>query len=980
MHNSESICSICGKQSANAKSFLQHLSSKRHKDAAAAGLSNSNNRIVTPLKRLHSENISQFETTQHRQQQNIGNSLVGVSLDSMPLRLADSRASIMEEQMTDHETDNFIAESDPDAFNTIVNESIPTLLANEDSLLSESVGLRTGQIPLIQHSTLHGSNFSLLNQTIEPSVFDATANLKYPPYHPFDNQPSQDFMLHLVSKFPSVSNPVWNAVLSFIQKNAMELKLPTSVESGMNLLNSDDRYIGAGKYQKQSVGNSPDGGKEIFFHYRNILDCGMELLQKYYPDMAFTSDSAIVGNEKMYGEYNTGNWWEAQVRSLPPGAKLLAFEVYSDATELDGGHKTSGHPIYMSLCNIPRQQRNKPESKVAVGFLPKWYSTSSSAEKDTESFKKKKRDIFHKCYEILLAPIKKYQEKGFRMYLDVELLHFVPRLCCCPADQQEHTASALLYGPAGNMPCIECLIIWGYLHFAEFPPLLGPHDLGYGIEDENHEDNYNLMLDYDFKLRPRREDDMNRILNSRNAEKIKKYSLYSGTKNAFSGFLGSPLYQLFPSDYMLHDLAGLNKTIFEYTIEMIELKGRYPRKAALIKRKLAERFRSMPVCYNFRLPTNSITDSTNLTSKERDRISKVLLFPFVGLLTDQDFIGLSEVILPFLKFQKVLNLDLISESDLDQIQALTKQFCVNFDKFYAPLRNQHQIPKLHGIVHHLCDAIRNRGHPKNWGCSMYEHNHRFIKEDYKRRANKKAVVEGLTQSTTRRTVLARLDDSVDDKESEDLQAIPETRFCGYLHLVQIEEVRHNGIFSFTSESQEDLESENDGHDNGHSSVFDRFLKNIMEDLPKILDLFGAIASNISMMPDKDFKWLKVHSSAVKAFESRRIMANPNYHGTSRFTDVKLESGEYARVQGLISLSLLKKREGGVYLPRAWVQYFVFVDNQSPTKYDCNYVQLSNRKDLIHLEKIEEEVMMIPDFDWNEKNSSTLRFFENTFYF
>ncbi|KAI9334148.1 hypothetical protein BDR26DRAFT_937133 [Obelidium mucronatum] len=579
----------------------------------------------------------------------------------------------------------------------------------------------------------------------------------------------------------------------------MELKLPTSVESGMNLLNSDDRYIGAGKYQKQSVGNSPDGGKEIFFHYRNILDCGMELLQKYYPDMAFTSDSAIVGNEKMYGEYNTGNWWEAQVRSLPPGAKLLAFEVYSDATELDGGHKTSGHPIYMSLCNIPRQQRNKLESKVA------------------------KRDIFHKCYEILLAPIKKYQEKGFRMYLDVALLHFVPCLCCCPADQQEHTASALLYGPAGNMPCIECLIIWGYLHFAEFPPLLGPHDLGYGIEDENHEDNYNLMLDYDFKLRPRREDDMNRILNSRNAEKIKKYSLYS---------------------------------------EMIELKGRYPRKAALIKRKLAERFRSMPVCYNFRLPTNSITDSTNLTSKERDQISKVLLFPFVGLLTD--FIGLSEVILPFLKFQKVLNSDLISESDLDQIQALTKQFCVNFDKFYAPLRNQHQIPKLHGIVHHLCDAIRNRGHPKNLGCSM---NHRFIKEDYKRRANKKAVVEGLTQSTTRRTVLARLDDSVDDKESEDLQAIPETRFCGYLHLVQIEEVRHNGIFSFTSESQEDLESENDGHDNGHSSVFDRFLKNIMEDLPKILDLFGAIASNISMMPDKDFKWLKVHSSAVKAFES-----------------------------------------------------------------------------------------------------------------
>ena len=33
--------------------------------------------------------------------------------------------------------------------------------------------------------------------------------------------------------------------------------------------------------------------------------------------------------------------------------------------------KTSEHPIYISLRNIPNWVRNKPNSKVLIGYLPK---------------------------------------------------------------------------------------------------------------------------------------------------------------------------------------------------------------------------------------------------------------------------------------------------------------------------------------------------------------------------------------------------------------------------------------------------------------------------------------------------------------------------------------------------------------------------------------------------------------------------------
>ncbi|KAI9352900.1 hypothetical protein BDR26DRAFT_787189, partial [Obelidium mucronatum] len=118
---------------------------------------------------------------------------------------------------------------------------------------------------------------------------------------------------------------------------------------------------------------------------------------------------------------NTGDWWKRQVESLPTNALLSAIEVYADATQLND--KASAHPIYLTSSNLPLAIKHNRKTKVLVGFVPKAFKT--------------KRDFYHAAFTILLEPIKRYQLNGFKIWLGMELVHFVPRISCFPADMPE---------------------------------------------------------------------------------------------------------------------------------------------------------------------------------------------------------------------------------------------------------------------------------------------------------------------------------------------------------------------------------------------------------------------------------------------------------------------------------------------------------------------------------------------------------------
>ncbi|RHZ53306.1 hypothetical protein Glove_443g12 [Diversispora epigaea] len=67
--------------------------------------------------------------------------------------------------------------------------------------------------------------------------------------------------------------------------------------------------------------------------------------------------------EKSYAEQNSGNWWKYAEASIPSSACILSLILYSDATTADTLGKSSLHPIYISLRNIPIWRRNKEDAK-----------------------------------------------------------------------------------------------------------------------------------------------------------------------------------------------------------------------------------------------------------------------------------------------------------------------------------------------------------------------------------------------------------------------------------------------------------------------------------------------------------------------------------------------------------------------------------------------------------------------------------------
>ena len=103
--------------------------------------------------------------------------------------------------------------------------------------------------------------------------------------------------------------------------------------------------------------------------------------------------------ERIFGEPYECNWWLETERTLPSLNHLLSIILYSDATTFDGLGKTSGHPVFLTLGNLPNWFRNSPEAKVLLGFLPK---VQDSGIKTTDAFRSLQHEVYHKCFDIML--------------------------------------------------------------------------------------------------------------------------------------------------------------------------------------------------------------------------------------------------------------------------------------------------------------------------------------------------------------------------------------------------------------------------------------------------------------------------------------------------------------------------------------------------------------------------------------------------
>lgn len=270
------------------------------------------------------------------------------------------------------------------------------------------------------------------------------------------NDAYRDFMKLIVDG--NISNKIGDKIIKFFNKysNLKDSPLPKSAKNGKDYLNQ----INSPSVDFKEKVIATNFGVDFKLYYRPIFRAIQALIQRPEVNDNFVNKGILRkdanNGTRIFGEPYEGDWWLKTEMTLPPLNHLLSIILYSDATTFDGLGKTSGHPVFLTLGNIPNWLRNNPESKVLLGFLPK---VQDSGIKTTESFRSFQREVYHKCFNIMLRPL---LEKPDALHFGIRgrVMIFAARISFFLADMLEADEVTATYKSANcRMPCHTCMIL-----------------------------------------------------------------------------------------------------------------------------------------------------------------------------------------------------------------------------------------------------------------------------------------------------------------------------------------------------------------------------------------------------------------------------------------------------------------------------------------------------------------------------------------
>ena len=243
------------------------------------------------------------------------------------------------------------------------------------------------------------------------------------------NSPSVDFKEKVVATYKEVDfklyyRPIFHAIQALMQRPIVS-----------------ENFVHKGVLNKKMVSQLSDiATKESIKYLTNFLNF-----------------HKVDGNiTRIFGEPYESNWWLETEKTLPPLNHLLSIILYSDATTFDGLGKMSGHPVFLTLENLSNWIQNSPEAKVLLGFLPK---VQDSGIKTTDAFRSLQREVYHKCFNIMLRPL---LEKPDALYFGIkgQVKIFAPRISYFLADMLEADEITATYKSSRcKMPCHTCMVL-----------------------------------------------------------------------------------------------------------------------------------------------------------------------------------------------------------------------------------------------------------------------------------------------------------------------------------------------------------------------------------------------------------------------------------------------------------------------------------------------------------------------------------------
>ncbi|RGB22476.1 hypothetical protein C1646_776041 [Rhizophagus diaphanus] len=256
-----------------------------------------------------------------------------------------------------------------------------------------------------------------------------------------------------------ISNKIGNKIIKFFNKhsNLQKSPLPKLTKSEKDYLNQINSS--AIDFKEKTI--ATHSGVNFKLYYQPIFHA----IQVFVKRLEVSNNFVLRGepnfshknrSERSFREPYECNWWLEIEKTLPPLNNLLSIILYSDATTLDGLGKFSGHPVFLTLSNLPNQIRNSPESKVFLGFLPK---VQDSGIKTTDSFRSFQRETFHKCFNIMLQPLL-VKPDSLHFGIKGRVKIFAARISFFLADMLEADEITATFKSANcKMPCYTCMVL-----------------------------------------------------------------------------------------------------------------------------------------------------------------------------------------------------------------------------------------------------------------------------------------------------------------------------------------------------------------------------------------------------------------------------------------------------------------------------------------------------------------------------------------
>ena len=128
--------------------------------------------------------------------------------------------------------------------------------------------------------------------------------------------------------------------------------------------------------------------------------------------------------------------------------------MYSDSSLCDKLGKTSKHPIYLSLGNIPYERRNKVDAKVIVGYLP----IINLRDKNSSTIRLLKLKSFQNSMKIITTPLFEQFESGTYIKILDDTILCTMKISTIIADWLEASRFCLTYSSSsGEHPCHSCI-------------------------------------------------------------------------------------------------------------------------------------------------------------------------------------------------------------------------------------------------------------------------------------------------------------------------------------------------------------------------------------------------------------------------------------------------------------------------------------------------------------------------------------------